>query len=107
MLAEEFVGQFECLGENSEKYITFSLPIKKELDNGKSITYKLKFIDSFRFISSSLSSLADNLYEGFHSDKCADFKSSLDFMIIKDHRQSCTQLIFRCFECKRNYKKYF
>ena len=52
-LAEEFEGKFECLGENTEKYITFSVPIKKELDNGKTITYKLKFIDSFRFMSSS------------------------------------------------------
>ena len=37
-LAEEFEGQFECLGENTEKYITFKVPIKKEFDNGKSIT---------------------------------------------------------------------
>ena len=37
-LAKEFEGQFECLGENSEKYITFSVPIKKKLDNGKTIT---------------------------------------------------------------------
>ena len=29
-LAEEFEGDFECLGENKEKYITFSVPIKKE-----------------------------------------------------------------------------
>ena len=28
-LAEEFKGQIECLGENTEKYITFSVPIKK------------------------------------------------------------------------------
>ena len=27
-LAEEFGGEFECLGENTEKYITFSLPIE-------------------------------------------------------------------------------
>ena len=31
-LAEEFEGQFECLGENTEKYITFSVSIKKELN---------------------------------------------------------------------------
>ena len=36
-----------------EKYITFSVPIKKECDNGKTITHKLKFIDSFRFMSTS------------------------------------------------------
>ena len=28
-LAEEFEVEFECLGENTEKYITFSVPIKK------------------------------------------------------------------------------
>ena len=51
-LAKEFDGQFECLGENKEKYITFSVPIKKEVDNGKTIKYKLKFIDSYRFMQS-------------------------------------------------------
>ena len=60
-LAEEFKGEFECLGENTEKYITFSVPLKKENDNGKKITYKLKFIDSYRFMSTSLSNLVDNL----------------------------------------------
>ena len=50
-LAKEFDGQFECLGENTEKYITFSVPIKKEFDNNKTITHKLKFIGSFRFMS--------------------------------------------------------
>ena len=29
-LAEEFKGEFECLGENTNEYITFSVPIKKE-----------------------------------------------------------------------------
>ena len=60
-LAREFKGNLECLGENLEKYITFSAPIKKEHDNGKTITYKLKFIDSCRFMQSSLSNLVDNL----------------------------------------------
>ena len=72
-LAEEFEGQFECLGENTEKYITFSVPIKKH-GNCKTITYKIKFIDSFRFMSSPLSNLVDNLSEGLHSDKCIDCK---------------------------------
>ena len=46
-LAEELEGEFECLGENTEKYITFSLQLKKEYDNSKIITYKLKFIDNY------------------------------------------------------------
>ena len=28
-------------------------------------------------------------------------------MIAKDDQWGCTQLIFRCFECKKNYKKEF
>ena len=66
------------------------------------ISYKIKFIDIFRFISSLLSNLVNNLSEGLHSDKCTDCKSSLDYMATKDE-----QLIFRCFECKNNYKKDF
>ena len=62
-LAEEFKGQFECLGENTEKYITLSVPIIKEHDNGKTITYKINFLDSYRFMQSKLSDLVDNLSE--------------------------------------------
>ena len=50
-LAEEFDGNSECLGENMEKYINFSVPIKKRIENkNMDITYRLKFIDSFRFM---------------------------------------------------------
>ena len=75
---------------------------EKELDNAKAITHKIKFIDSFRFMSSSLSSLVNNLSDGFHRDKCIDGKLYLNYMISKDD-----QLIFRCFECKNNYKENF
>ena len=34
-LAEEFKGELNCIGENMENYIAFSVPIKKEGDNGK------------------------------------------------------------------------
>ena len=54
-------------------------------------------------MSSSLSNLIDNLSEGLHSDKCIDFKFCLDYMATKDEEQ----LIFRCFDCKKNYKKDF
>ena len=46
---------------NTEKYITFSVPIKEEHYIGKTIAYKLKFIDSYRFMQDSLSELDDNL----------------------------------------------
>ena len=76
-LAREFKGKFDCVGENTEKYITFSVPIKKVIDadsdndndsdkdkdKAKTVTYRLKFIDSYRFMQGSLSSLVDNFSE--------------------------------------------
>ena len=38
--AEEFEGQFECFGENAEKYIAFSVPIKKEMTMGNQLHTK-------------------------------------------------------------------
>ena len=78
-LARKVEGSFTCLGENTEKYITFPVPIKKVLDEDneddndndneddndkakvKTVTYRIKFIDSYRFMQSSLSTLTDNL----------------------------------------------
>ena len=48
---------------NIEKYITLSVPVKKINENGKLITYKLKFIDSYRFMSTSPESFTYNLSE--------------------------------------------
>ena len=36
-LAKEFEGKFECLGKNTEKYITFSVTIKKNLTTIKQL----------------------------------------------------------------------
>ena len=52
-LVKEFIGNFKCLGENTEKYITFSVPITKENEEGKLITYKLRFIDVADFLCKS------------------------------------------------------
>ena len=109
-LAEKFEGEFQCLGENTEKYITFSIPVKKEIikidkdgnDKIMKTLYKIKFIDSFRFMSTSLSNLVNTLSEGVHNDNCTNCKSCLDYMTTKDE-----QLIFRCFSCKKNYEKDF
>ena len=68
-LANEFDGELECLGENTEKYISFSVKVNKKITkrdkyvNKKivNIPYRLKFIDSYRFMAASLLELADNL----------------------------------------------
>ena len=91
------------MGEITKKYVTFSVPVKKQTtkidkdgnDNIVNISYKITLL-----MSSSLSSLVDNLSEGFHSDKRTYCKSCLDYLMFKDD-----QLIFRCFECKNNYNQ--
>ena len=55
-LEEELEKKFTCLGENTEKCITFSIPIENEvrgIDKNreivtKTISYRLQFIDSAR-----------------------------------------------------------
>ena len=101
---KEFEGNFECLGENTEKYITFSVPIKKKIENKDlEITYKIKFIDSYRFLSLSLSILVDNLPKGVHNNKCVDCKSNLDYVRITKNEK----LLLKCFSCDSYYKKKF
>ena len=69
-LVKKFDGSFDCLGENTEKYITFSVPIKKKIENKDiEIAYKIKFIDSYRFMAMPFSKLVDNLSEGIHNNK--------------------------------------
>ena len=59
------------------KNITFSVPIIKEVNNydgngskKKTVTYKLKFVGSFRFMPDSLSNLVDNTSGIFNSIEC-------------------------------------
>ena len=102
-LACEFDGNFESLGENTEKYITFSVPIKKRIDNKNiDITYKIKFIDSFRFMATSLSKLVGNLTDNIHNDKCNKCKSNICFVNAVNEK-----LIFKCIDCEKEYEKEF
>ena len=63
--------------ENTEEYKTFSVLIVKEVTNidkyGNEsvviISYKMKFIDSARFMATSLSNLVDNLIDGIQKIK--------------------------------------
>ena len=103
-LAKEFEGNLDCLGENTEKYMTFSVPIKKTIENKGSIeiNYKIKIFDSCRFMSPSLSKLVDNLSEDIHNNKCSDCESNLDYIKIKNEK-----LLLKCFNCNSYYKKKF
>ena len=80
------------------------MPLKKKIENKASIeiNYKIKFIDSCRFMSSSLSEIVDNLSEGIHNNKCSDCESNLDCIKIKNEK-----LLLKCFNCNTYYKKKF
>ena len=77
------------LRRKTGKYITFSVPIKKEHGNGKTTTYKLRFIDSYRFMQSKLSDLIDNV-SGINNKEWKSYverkkiKSACDFIKIID-----------------------
>ena len=82
-LTKEFKRQFQ----------TFSVLIKKEVKRidmkgekikPKNIVCEIKFIDSLRFISSSLLSLVDNLVEGFYKGRYIDCKSCSEYLNVRD-----------------------
>ena len=79
--------------------------LKKENDNGKKITCKLKFIDNYRFMSYSVSSLVDNLSGAYDKEckKCMKRKKirlNCEFIGFKNGR-----LNYKCKECKKSYSK--
>ena len=60
-------------------------------------------IDSYRFMSSLLSKLVENLSEGIHNKKCADYESCLDYVPSTKNEK----LNFKYFNCEQYYKKKF
>ena len=85
-----------------EKYITFSVPIKKECDNNKTITYRIKFIDSFSLMPDSLSNLVNTTSGIFNSIECKSFiekikiNSECCYVGLKNNR-----LIYGYKKCKK------
>ena len=65
----------------NKKYKTLSVSIKKEITEiskkgNKTVeikSYKIKFINTMRFMASSISNLVDNLTGGFHKIKCKNW----------------------------------
>ena len=68
----------------------------KEDANGKSITYKV------RFMASSLLSLADSLAKDLHKSKCRDHNFCLKYVNVEDGF-----LAAKCVDCTKNYGKEF
>ena len=92
-IANELEGQFQCLGENTEKYKNFSILIEKEVtnidkngnDSVVTTSYNVKCIDNARFMATLLSNLVDTLTEGVNKIKCKECDYSLEYENAKDN----------------------
>ena len=68
-------GELSCIPSTEEKYISFSKKIKVDEDQSKdgktrSLNFELRFIDSFKFLQTSLANLLKNLQpDDFHNTK--------------------------------------
>ena len=73
-LSEKFEGKVTCLGENTEKLLTFTVSIEKQVTRiykkrkefTKTISYRFTFLKSAKFIASSLPNLVNNLGDVIH-----------------------------------------
>ena len=94
--------------ENTEKYKTFSVPIEKEVtkidkDVNKSvatISCKIKFINSSRFMATSLLDLNDNLTEVIHRIKCKYCDWFLKYENVKEN-----SIKYECISCNKYSNK--
>lgn len=71
-------GEVQIIPQNKEKYISFSKILNV---NGKKVS--LRFIDSFKFLSSSLDSLAKNLNDDEFRETKKQYPSDKDFQLLK------------------------
>ena len=97
-LAEEFKKQFTCLWEHTEKYVTFTVSIKKK--------------------SYSLSNFVNNFSEGIHRIKCKfghhdkkceifgiEYKYCNWYLEYKNFKDDLIE--YKCLFCNKNYQHKF
>ena len=77
------------------------MAIEKQ-ENGKTKKYKIRVIDSIKFMASFQLSLSDSLAEGLHEGECKNCEPSLEYMAATD-----VLLTFKCVHCNKTYEKKF
>ena len=82
-------GDLNCIPSTEEKYISFSKKIKvdeyrsKKTGQMMSLYFEIRFIDSFKFLQTSLANLVSNLQpDDFHDTK-REFKKNVDLLTRK------------------------
>ena len=114
------------MGENTEKYITFTILIEKEVTRidkneeqiSKTISYILQFIDSATFMAISLSNFVNDLSEGIHRIKCKFWHDDKKCETCRVKYKYCDFIFeyinfkddlmeYKCLCCNRNYEHTF
>ena len=101
-------GDLECIPSTEEKYISFNKKIKVDEINGVDISFEIRFIDSFKFLQTSLANLVSNLSpDDFHSTKHA-FKLNTSLLTRKgvypyDYVSSLDKLSETCLPPKEEF----
>ena len=93
-LAKEFRNKLQFIPLNTNKYMSFSIPIRKKVyantknTKKKYVTYNLKFIDSARHMNASLSNLVDNLSEinKCNCDSSKSLKTKVTYQLINNKK---------------------
>ena len=104
-LANETEEKFEYSGRNTKMCKNFFVPVEKEVRkidkdgnvNVVTISYKIKFIESTRFMATSLSNLVDNLHKEF---KNLNVKIVIVFLNTKVTKKS---IKYKCTSCNKDY----
>ena len=106
-------GKLDCIPSTEEKYISFSKHIKvgeyKDVGgNVFPVTFEIRFLDSFKFLQTSLANLVSNLSpDDFHNTKHA-FKSNTSLLTRKgvypyDYVSSLDKLSETCLPPKEEF----
>ena len=107
-------GKLDCIPSTEEKYISFSKSIKVDeyyshkLDKMMDINFEIRFLDSFKFLQTSLANLVSNLSpDDFHNTKQV-FKSKTELLTRKgvypyDYVSSLDKLSETCLPPKKEF----
>ena len=98
------------LGSTQENTKVFPFQSKRKItkidknrnESAVTISNKIKFIDSARFTTTSLSDIIDNLADRIHKGKYKDCNCFLDYESVKDNL-----IKYKCLYCNEDYSKKF
>ena len=91
------------MGENKEKYKSFSVSINKKIKRyKKTIKYKISFSCGKRLMQSLMSCLVGNFADRLHKSNDKDCTSCVEFVRVKDKIS-----IFKCSDCSKFYGQKF